>query len=170
MIALRLRTLLLFGLAIFGLTLAGGMTSNVWAHGGDDTLIHSCVNSSSGSLRIIDSDGGCRDNETPLDLSAEASGGLTGVERVSEVIEIPWPAKVHLSQSVNFPAGKLATGGGAKSFDVTGVSAGDFAIDSFPVGNPPTGWQADLYAGFRFGTGTAPFTLEVFAICATATL
>jgi hypothetical protein len=65
---------------------------------------------------------------------------------------------------VNCPAGKLATGGGAKSFDVTGVSAGAFAIDSFTVGNPPTGWQADLYAGFRFGTGTAPFTLEVFAI------
>ena len=64
MIALRLRTLLLFGLAIIGLTLAGGMTFNVWAHGGDDTLIHSCVNSSSGSLRIIDSDGGCRNNET----------------------------------------------------------------------------------------------------------
>lgn len=97
-----------------------------------------------------------------MDLSGEASGGLTGVERASEVIEIPWPAKVNLSQ--------LATGGGAKSVDVTGVSVGAFAIDSFPVGNPPTGWQADLCAGFRFGTGTAPFTLEVFAIRATATL
>ena len=69
------------------------MTFNVWDHGGDDTLIHPCVNSSSGSLRTIDSDGDCRNNETPLDLSGEASGGLTGVERVSEVIEILWPQR-----------------------------------------------------------------------------
>ena len=100
----------------------------------------------------------------------EKRQGLTGVERVSEVIDIPWPTKVNLSQSVNCLAAKLTTGGGAKSFDVTGVSAGAFVIDSSPVGNPPTGWQADLYSDFRFGTGTAPFTLNVFAICVTATL
>ena len=64
----------------------------------------------------------------------EKRQGLTGVERVSEVIDIPWPAKVNLSQSVNCLAAKLTTGGGAKSFDVTGVSAGAFTIDSFPVG------------------------------------
>ena len=56
------------------------------------------------------------------------------MERVSEVIEIPRPAKVNLSQSVNCPAAKLATGGGSKSFDVTEVVARAFAIDSFPVG------------------------------------
>src|SRR5262245_5096708 len=47
--------------------------------GGDNNLIHSCVRSSNGSIRIVDPNGTCANNETPLDWSHGGSTGTPGI-------------------------------------------------------------------------------------------
>ncbi len=51
-----------------GILLAAVVTS-VLAHGGDTTLIHACVKTSSGSVRIVGANDTCNGNETALDWS-----------------------------------------------------------------------------------------------------
>jgi hypothetical protein len=48
------------------------------AHGGDTTLIHTCVNNSSGTIKIIASDRECANNETPLDWNPSGVVGTSG--------------------------------------------------------------------------------------------
>lgn len=168
MIALRLRTLLLFGLAIFGLTFAGGMTFNALAHGGDETAVHACVSDSSGVPRIVDANDDCRNRETPLDLVSGDAAGLSGVETVSAVVSLPDTRQKIVTQSVSCPVGKVATGGSFKLLDAYGVTPGATLVSDFPIGNPPTGWQAIANTQIRFGTTTPPLSLEVIVICATA--
>ena len=59
------------GLA-FVLTLAG-FTPMVDAHGGDPTLIHACVNKSSGEVKIVGASASCKNNETAVDWPATAA-------------------------------------------------------------------------------------------------
>jgi hypothetical protein len=62
---------MLLGLA-FVLTLAG-ITPMVDAHGGDPTLIHSCVNKSSGEVKIVGASASCKNNENAVDWPATAA-------------------------------------------------------------------------------------------------
>ncbi|HMH48880.1 MAG TPA: hypothetical protein VK548_01510 [Candidatus Acidoferrum sp.] len=62
---------MLLGLA-FVLTLVG-ITPMVYAHGGDPTLVHSCVNKSSGEVRIVGASASCKNNETAVDWPATAA-------------------------------------------------------------------------------------------------
>jgi hypothetical protein len=62
---------MLLGLA-FVLTLAG-VTPMVYAHGGDPTLIHACVNKSSGEVKIVGASASCKNNETAVDWPATAA-------------------------------------------------------------------------------------------------
>ena len=67
---------LLLGSA-FVLALAG-ITPAVYAHGGDATLIHSCVNKSSGEVKIVGANASCKANDTAVDwpgISAPAPAG-----------------------------------------------------------------------------------------------
>ena len=59
------------GLA-FVLTLAR-VTPMVDAHGGDPTLIHACVNKSSGEVKIVGASASCKNNETAVDWPATAA-------------------------------------------------------------------------------------------------
>jgi hypothetical protein len=61
---------LLLGSA-FVLALAG--VPMVYAHGGDPTLIHSCVNKSSGEVKIVGASASCKNNETAVDWPATAA-------------------------------------------------------------------------------------------------
>jgi hypothetical protein len=45
----------------------GGSTAMVSGHGGDPTLVHSCVNKSSGEVKIVAASASCKANETALD-------------------------------------------------------------------------------------------------------
>ena len=60
--------LLLLG-SVFVLALAV-VTPSVYMHGGDATLIHSCVNKSSGEIKIVGANASCKNNETALDWPA----------------------------------------------------------------------------------------------------
>ena len=44
-----------------------GVTSLAGAHGGDTSLIHACVNNSSGTIKIVGANDECKKNESALD-------------------------------------------------------------------------------------------------------
>ena len=46
------------------------VTPAVYMHGGDASLIHSCVNKSSGEIKIVAANATCKNNETALDWPA----------------------------------------------------------------------------------------------------
>jgi hypothetical protein len=48
------------------------------AHGGDVNKIHSCVNNSSGTIKIVSPSTTCANNEVPLDWNAEGPAGAQG--------------------------------------------------------------------------------------------
>jgi hypothetical protein len=57
---------------VLALALAG-FAPAVGAHGGDPALVHSCVNKSSGEVKIIAPNGSCKPNETALDWPRTAA-------------------------------------------------------------------------------------------------
>ena len=65
----RSKTGWLFLGSVFVLALAV-VTPAVYMHGGDATLIHSCVNKSSGEIKIVGANASCKNNETALDWPA----------------------------------------------------------------------------------------------------
>jgi hypothetical protein len=54
-----------------------GLASAAHAHGGDPTLIHACVNKSSGEVKIVGPSGSCKTHETAVDWpgTSPAAGG-----------------------------------------------------------------------------------------------
>jgi hypothetical protein len=64
------KTCVIRGLAIFVALL--GVPTIAGAHGGDTTMIHTCVNNNSGSVKFIAADGSCHNNETPVDWDKAA--------------------------------------------------------------------------------------------------
>jgi hypothetical protein len=50
----------------------------VIGHGGDTALVHGCVDSKSGTLRVIAASGVCKNNETPLDWNITGPVGPIG--------------------------------------------------------------------------------------------
>jgi len=61
---------------LFGLTFFNVLATS--AHGGDTTLIHACVRNITGLIRIIDANGTCTSNETPLDWRIQGEPGPIG--------------------------------------------------------------------------------------------
>jgi hypothetical protein len=72
----RSRTGRLFLGSVFVFALAG-ITPAVYAHGGDSTLIHACVNTSSGEVKIVGASDSCKKHEAAVDwpATAAAAGG-----------------------------------------------------------------------------------------------
>jgi hypothetical protein len=73
--------------SVFGVTMAATgivigvvFTTLVSAHGGDSSLIHGCVQSSNGALRIVEVNEQCRGNERALDWNQQGLPGQTGPE------------------------------------------------------------------------------------------
>lgn len=63
--------------AILIMTLAGGAT---WAlaHGGDPGLVHACVSSGNGAVRVVEPSERCLKKETPLDWNIQGQPGPQG--------------------------------------------------------------------------------------------
>ena len=71
------KTVRLFLLSVLVFAIAG-VKPAVKADGGDSTLIHACVNKSSGEIKIVGANASCKNNETSLHwpaTSSVASGG-----------------------------------------------------------------------------------------------
>lgn len=65
-------------LIVLGILLGTGATALVSADGGDTTLIHACVKTNNGSLRIIGANDVCDNNEVPLDWRIQGEPGPIG--------------------------------------------------------------------------------------------
>lgn len=65
--------------------LAGLALSPADVHG-QGNMVHSCVNSSSGIIRLVAPDVRCRENETAVNWPATAGGGLRIVDSTGQVI------------------------------------------------------------------------------------
>jgi hypothetical protein len=75
----------------FVLALAWG-TPGVYAHGGDPTLIHSCVANNNGNVRIVGADTSCRNNEIAVDwpgTSATPGQGSIMFHSIGAISGIP---------------------------------------------------------------------------------
>jgi hypothetical protein len=70
----RTRVLIAFGMAIGGIL---WVAERAEAHGGDPSVIHGCVQKSSGLVRIVAANESCRDTETALHFGGQAPQGLT---------------------------------------------------------------------------------------------
>jgi hypothetical protein len=60
-------------LALAFILALAGVTPAIYAHGGDATLIHACVNKNSGAVKIVDANASCKKNETALDWPSTVS-------------------------------------------------------------------------------------------------
>jgi uncharacterized protein YjbI with pentapeptide repeats len=69
--------LLLFSVFVGGLLVTKAV-SYVYAHGGDLSLIHACVRTSNGSIRIVGANDACNSNETTLDWNIQGIQGPPG--------------------------------------------------------------------------------------------
>lgn len=65
-------------LVVLGSLLLGQLSVNIFAHGGDDAQIHSCVKSDSGNVRIVGADEACKENEEALDWNIQGEQGPSG--------------------------------------------------------------------------------------------
>lgn len=66
-------------IALFGVVAGAMVTSavtQVFAHGGSSNLIHACVKTSTGSIRVVSAADTCSGNETALDWNKEGAPGL----------------------------------------------------------------------------------------------
>jgi hypothetical protein len=72
-------------LSAFGLSLAA-FVPEAAAHGGDPALVHACVNSRTGKVRIVAPDEKCKPRETAIDWAIAASAG--GVAKVLTEIQL----------------------------------------------------------------------------------
>ncbi len=159
------------------LVLLAGATTVVNAQGGDATLIHACVNNSSGTVQIVDPDDTCKKNWTAVDWSTQGSPGpegpqgpkgdkgdqgVSGYQRLS--------ANYLNSNNVALeaftptcPSGKKAVSGGIRSnLSFTWAHTLNFNIaDIHPQGD--TKWRIR----WANASGTAT-TVTLFTVCVTA--
>jgi hypothetical protein len=72
----------------------------------------------------------------------------------------------YVQQEADCAAGQRALGGGAMFTDATGTIKEGMLMASFPVGSPPTGWQAAGSVQYQTtgGPGAAD-RLQVFVVC-----
>ena len=145
----------LLGAAVVAVVVVGLLTVTrvTWAHGGDVTKIHSCVNTS-GNLRVVGANESCRIGETPLDWNIQGPQGPAGPTTVQYITaQGPGIARAFC------PAGTKVTGGGAF------VEGGSFSLaHSFPIadatgvvasGVTAIGWQAVSSDGTGIVSATA---------------
>jgi len=98
------------------LTISLSFAVMAYAHGGDTTRIHSCVNNSSGQIKIVGASVPCKTNEHSLDWNQEGSAGsIISTRVVVNSVTVPGdPAPVSVSAFCN--GDEWLTGGG---FDQT---------------------------------------------------
>ena len=118
------------------------VSSQLAAHGGNGAtnIIHACVNSNSGAIRIVDANDTCRNNESPLDWNGPDISGNAA------------PATALAANGNNCSAGQFAQG----------VDASGNAEGCASVATGITGYERVLGS---FGTSTDVFTPTLTASC-----
>lgn len=147
--------IVLRGSAVAAATLIAGTTFAV-AHGGGAEQIHACVANSTGHVRIVGADEGCKANETPTDWAIQGATGATGAPGP---VGPQGPQGITGAQGLQGPAGPQgepgADGDAATHYEVVG--------EAKPV---PSGSQSVAVLRFRLPQGSyfmsANFTINGF--------
>lgn len=154
----RINTLVLL-IAVFVFSFLGTFAATlVSAHGGDNLLIHACVKLSNGSIRIVDANEVCGNNESPLDWSIQGSSTTLNVSIRSQ----DFPPESIDPLIVNCLENELATGGG---FWATGSNTHN-VVASYPYSSnstTPNGWQARVNPNL---TPEDRPSVTVYVVCA----
>jgi hypothetical protein len=162
--------------AIAAVAVIAGAVTIVSAHPGPVApgVIHSCVNNSSGTIKIVSAATTCKNNETAVDWNAQGApgadgedgedgtdgtDGVSGYERVvddEEVVDVP--RGIAAAMFVDCPAGKKVVGGG-------GQAPGEafYMLESYPTLD--TRWFVRWING---GAVDASGLMTVYAICVIA--
>jgi len=177
-------------LSLAALALAAAAPA-AFAHGGDPSLVHACVWSANGNLRIVAPDEACKPHETPLDWAIQGTPGPAGppgppgpagppgeagpegppgAPGVSG-LEILWDTFIITAQTtftVDCPVGKTAIGGGGI------LPAPGWMYLTRPVGPDiagPSGSAASA-TGWQVGANNVVMdgsvSMTVYAVCAAA--
>jgi hypothetical protein len=159
--------------------LGTGVVAVVSAHGGDASLIHSCVKPN-GQITIIGASASCVGKEAPLDWAIQGepgpagadgeqgppgpAGGVSGLEQVTQS---GGGGAIALA-TANCPPGKVALGGG---FQIIGGDVGDefSTIQNRPnidpdLGTQPNGW----FVLIKRTSGSDGWSVTAFVVCANA--
>lgn len=110
------------------LVTAFGVGVYVSAHGGDTSLVHSCVKSD-GTIRIVAASAACRNNERALDWSITGPQGPQGIQG---------PQGLQGPQGPEGPQGPAGTGsgGGLRLKDIGDRDLGALVGTNFATGTP----------------------------------
>ena len=155
------------------LLLVVATTTFVLAHGGDSGLVHSCVNESSGTIKIVEPNETCANNETSLDWNA-SPGSSRPVSYYKHVETRTCSTDAECNSHRGFiishcDPGDVAVGGSAYYVyhdipDNPGRYVhreyGSFPYPADSSSAAPTGWQTEVY--FQLPTATT----SIVAICA----
>ena len=100
-------------------------------------------------------------------VTALEAAAVTVVTSTSTPIDVDAGTSFYAQQEADCAAGQRALGGGAMFTDATGTIKEGMLMGSFPVGSPPTGWQAAGSVQYQT-TGGPGFAdrLQVFVVCA----
>jgi hypothetical protein len=154
----KFKTLMLL-IAVFVFSFLGTFAATlVRAHGGDPSLIHACVKTNNGSIRIISASGTCGQGETPLDWSIQSPSTGLNITIRSQA----FPPEATDPMIVNCLNGEVATGGG---FWATGSNTHNF-VASYPYSlnsSIPTGWQGRVNPSL---TPADRPSVTVYVVCA----
>jgi hypothetical protein len=104
-------------------------------------------------------------NLQSLDTRVTALEAAT-VTVVTATSPTPTTGNYYVTQEADCAAGQRALGGGAMFTDASGTIKGGMLMSSFPVGSPPTGWQAS--GSIQYGTAGDPGAsdrLQVYVVC-----
>src|SRR4051812_39743292 len=151
------------------------------AHGGDTSLVHSCVSKKDGSLRIVGANHGCSKGETPLDWSRDGSGGTTytagpgltlnGTE--FSVTGAPWSGLTDVPTGFadgtdDVDGGTAASAPWSGLTDVpTGFADGTDDVDGGTAASAPWSGLTDVPTGFADGTDNVDGGTAANVSCAT---
>jgi len=130
----------------------------VSAHGGNTALIHSCVNNTSGEIKIIAATANCPSNYHSLDWNIQGPAGISGLEIVT--VNSGTQVAARIDVFVECPAGKQVLGGG---YGTIGSNLDTTISTSAPYG--PYQWVVTAvtndYPNVRSG-----WSVQAYAICA----
>src|SRR5687767_15140895 len=108
--------------AMAALVVLSGSAYVASAHGGDPGKIHSCVNNSSGTIKIVGPNDTCKNNETAVDWDADGGTGATGPAGPTGATGPQGPAGPAGATGPQGPAGPTGATGPAGANGATGAT------------------------------------------------
>jgi len=158
--------------SLVGLVLGAGLVTVVSAHPGTPAtgVIHSCINNSSGTIKIVSPDGACLNNEIAVDWNAQGLQGPPGAQGAAGATNVRYRSAQATGVARAFcQSGEKLTGGGGFIEDPSGSGAIEKKLrQTYPISDPSGTIAFDTTAiGWQAASSDFSGNVIAFAICAT---